>query len=35
MKVLKPGQAVGITVAISFLLVLWELPVSTWPLRPP
>lgn len=30
MKVLKPGQAVGITVAISFLLVLWEVPVSTW-----
>ncbi|WP_280547031.1 hypothetical protein [Halomonas sp. 11-S5] len=30
MKVLKPWQAVGITVAVSFLLVLWEVPASTW-----
>ncbi|WP_027960348.1 ferredoxin reductase family protein [Halomonas halodenitrificans] len=30
MKVLKPWQTVAITVAVSFLLVLWDVPTSTW-----
>ncbi|MGM0701562.1 MAG: ferredoxin reductase family protein [Pseudomonadota bacterium] len=31
MKALKPWQSVGITMTVSCLLVLWEVPAATWP----
>lgn len=30
MKIVKPWQAVAVTVGVSFLLVLWDVPVATW-----